>query len=138
MATDNDEGYLPESDDEVVDAETAEVKEGDKPVTSEDSEAAPAEEGETFYAGINEDNAVLLLAAAEEAGLDQRVVTVNYDRGGFNAPAEVVAKVKSANKDEEEARVEQLFPTGPWAGDAGYGPRRLRASQGGRVRIGHH
>jgi hypothetical protein len=101
MATDNDEGYLPESDDEVVDAETAEVKEGDKPVTSEDSEAAPAEEGETFYAGINEDNAVLLLAAAEEAGLDQRVVTVNYDRGGFNAPAEVVAKVKSANKDEE-------------------------------------
>jgi hypothetical protein len=102
MATDNDEGYLPESDDEVVDAETAEVKEGDKPVTSDDAtEEAPAEEGETFYAGINEDNAVLLLAAAEEAGLDQRVVTVNYDRGGFNAPAEVVAKVKSANKDEE-------------------------------------
>jgi len=29
------------------------------------------------------------------------VVTVNYDRGGFNAPAEVIAKVKSANKDEE-------------------------------------
>jgi hypothetical protein len=96
MADDRDEGYVPETDDEVVDAETAEVKEGDKSVTPE-----ATEEGETFYAGINEDNAVLLLAAAEEAGLDQRVVTVNYDRGGFNAPAEVVAKVKSANKDEE-------------------------------------
>ena len=96
MADDRDEGYVPETDDEVVDAETAEVKEGDKSVTPDTDE-----KGETFHAGINEDNAVLLLAAAEEAGLDQRVVTVNYDRGGFNAPAEVIAKVKSANKDEE-------------------------------------
>lgn len=84
----------PEAGDESVNPETAEVK-GDKDVTQSD-------EDETFLAGISQDNAVLLLAAAEEAGLDQGVVTVNHDKGGFNAPADVIAKAKSGDKSENK------------------------------------
>jgi len=84
----------PEAGDESVNPETAEVVEGDKDVT-------PSED-ETFLAGITEENAVLLLAAAEEAGLDQGVVTVNHDKGGFNAPAEVISAAKSGDKSENK------------------------------------
>lgn len=58
-------------------------------------------EGDTFLEGVNEDNAVLLLAAAEEQGLDPSVVQVDAFRGGFSAPAEVVAAAKSGTKNEE-------------------------------------
>lgn len=58
-------------------------------------------EDDTFLEGVTEENAVLLLAAAEEQGLDQSVVRVDSVRGGYTAPAEVVAAAKSGTKNEE-------------------------------------
>ena len=61
----------------------------------------PAEPG--FYPGLTRDNATLLLAAAQELGLDQSVVGVDQGRGGFTAPAEVIAKVEGdGNGDQGE------------------------------------
>lgn len=42
--------------------------------------------------GLTEDNAVLLLAAAEELGLDHRVVAVSPSEGAFVVPSEVADK----------------------------------------------
>lgn len=71
-----------------------------EPQTSEPEpqpEPEPSED-DTFLSGITEDNAVLLLAAAEEQGLPQSVVVVDQARGGFTAPAEVIAKAKSSEE----------------------------------------
>lgn len=52
-----------------------------------------------FVEGLSSDNAVLLLAAAEELGLDQNVVRTSTDgAGGFYAPPEVVKKATSSSK----------------------------------------
>lgn len=64
------------------------------------ADEADDEQDETFLEGVSEDNAVLLLAAAEEQGLDPSVVQVDSVRGGFSAPAEVVAAAKSDTKKE--------------------------------------
>lgn len=75
--------------------------------TEQDTEAdtePDTDDDSTFVAGLTEENAVLLLAAAEEAGLDPSVVVVDSTRGGFTAPEEVVSKAKSgdtADNDEE-------------------------------------
>lgn len=42
--------------------------------------------------GLTEDNAVLLLAAAEELGLDPRTVVVSPSEGAFVVPSEVADK----------------------------------------------
>lgn len=63
---------------------------------------APAEPG--FLAGLSSDNATLLLAAAQELELDPSVVGVDSDRGGFTAPAEVIAKVGGDGKDDQSKR----------------------------------
>lgn len=55
-----------------------------------------------FLAGITRDNATLLLAAAEELGLDSDVVTVDHDRGGFSAPAAVVKRASEGDEPEDE------------------------------------
>lgn len=72
------------------------------PTEPQENEPEPQEpdqsEDDTFLSGITEDNAVLLLAAAEEQGLDQSVVVVDNARGGFTAPAEVIAKAKSSEE----------------------------------------
>jgi hypothetical protein len=54
-----------------------------------------------FLAGVTRDNATLLLAAAEELGLDSDVVTVDHDRGGFTAPAAVVKRASEGGESEE-------------------------------------
>lgn len=52
-----------------------------------------------FVGGLSSDNAVLLLAAAEELGLDQSVVRTSTDgEGGFYAPPEVVKKATASAK----------------------------------------
>lgn len=57
---------------------------------------------------INHDNAVLLLAAAEELGLDQRIVETTSD-GRFRVPQEVVDKagLGEGKKAPSESKVEK-------------------------------
>lgn len=60
------------------------------------------QEDDNFLSGTSQDNAILLLAAAEELGLDPSVVQVDSYRGGFTAPAEVVKKAAEGNKSEDD------------------------------------
>lgn len=55
-----------------------------------------------FLGGVSQDHAILLLAAAEELGLDAAVVQVDSYRGGFTAPAEVIKKAAKGNKSEDD------------------------------------
>jgi len=55
--------------------------------------------------GVSQDTAVLLLAAAEELGLDARVVQVEGD--GFRVPKEVADKADVGNVDDESPEPEQ-------------------------------
>lgn len=56
--------------------------------------------------GLTQDNAVLLLAAAEELGLHPSVVTVDHSEGAFVAPSEVVDKadIKEPKKAKGPAK----------------------------------
>lgn len=67
-----------------------------------DAPDAPAEPG--FLAGLSSDNATLLLAAAQELELDPSVIGVDSERGGFIAPAEVIAKAGGDGKDNQSKR----------------------------------
>jgi hypothetical protein len=99
--TDYEREPEPEQDQEALTPVSAEP--GTEADTEPDSEP-DTEDDPTFVAGVTQDNAVLLLAAAEEAGLDPSVVVVDTTRGGFTAPEEVVSKAKSgdtADNDEE-------------------------------------
>lgn len=87
--------------------ETQQVAPPDETVPPQPQQPTPNEgsegsEDDTFLAGINADNATLLLAAAEEAGLDQSVVQVDNYRGGFTAPAEVVRRAKDQGNDDSD------------------------------------
>lgn len=55
----------------------------------------------TKVEGLNRDNAVLLLAAAEELGYESRVVTISD--GAFAAPSDVVEKA-GLNKERATAK----------------------------------
>lgn len=55
----------------------------------------------TKVKGLNRDNAVLLLAAAEELGYESRVVTLSD--GAFVAPSDVVEKA-GLNKERATAK----------------------------------
>ncbi len=65
-----------------------------------------------FLAGVTPDNATLLLAAAEEFGLDARVVQVDYSRGGFTAPAKVVKRASSGDEKGESESDKSGQPDG--------------------------
>jgi hypothetical protein len=105
--TDYEREPEPEQDQEALTPVSAEPgTEADTEVDTEvGTDTEPdTEDDPTFVAGVTQDNAVLLLAAAEEAGLDPSVVVVDTTRGGFTAPEEVVSKAKSgdtADNDEE-------------------------------------
>lgn len=58
----------------------------------------------TFAPGLTQDTATLLLAAAQELGLDASVVVADPGRGGFTAPTEVVAKATSGQEGESSPR----------------------------------
>jgi hypothetical protein len=101
--TDYEREPEPEQDQDQEALTPVSAEPGTEADTEPDSEP-DTEDDPTFVAGVTEDNAVLLLAAAEEAGLDPSVVVVDSTRGGFTAPEEVVSKAKSgdtADNDEE-------------------------------------
>jgi hypothetical protein len=56
-----------------------------------------------------QETAMLLLAAAEDLGLDASVVSVNSD-GGFNAPEEVAKKAKAETASDDADDAEEKKP----------------------------
>lgn len=61
--------------------------------------------------GLTQDNAVLLLAAAEELGLHPSVVQVDHSEGAFVAPSEVVEKAAIPEKKETKAPAKRTART---------------------------
>jgi hypothetical protein len=92
-------------DEQQVQPEPEGVPVGESTEPTEPASDEPAEsdgsDDPTFLAGVTEENAVLLLAAAEEEGLDPSVVVVDSTRGGFIAPEEVVSKAKEGSEESD-------------------------------------
>jgi len=63
-----------------------------------------------FVEGGDSDTAVLLLAAAQELGLDPSVVVFSPDGGGFTVPAEVAAKVDKDNDGKGKQAAKKAAP----------------------------
>jgi hypothetical protein len=75
-----------------------EPEEGDNLSPQEEGEPDQQDEAEddpNFMAGLTTDNAVLLLAAAEDQGVDPWLVRTDTYRSGYVAPEEVVSAAKA-------------------------------------------